>query len=106
MTSRVLTTALIVLCSACTRPDRGTFQGYVEGEFVHVASGVGGRLERLLVTRGQIVAAHAPLFELEATQEQAAVRQADEAVNAAAAQLADLRTGKRSVEVDVVRAQL
>ena len=106
MTSRVLTIAAMVVCSACAKPDSGTYQGYVEGEFVHVASGVGGRLERLLVARGQVVETNAPLFDLEAKQEAAAVRQADEAVKAANAQLADLRTGKRSVEVDVARAQL
>jgi len=106
MTSRVLTIAAMVVCSACAKPDTGTYQGYVEGEFVHVASGVGGRLERLLVARGQVVQTNAPLFDLEAKEEAAAVRQADEAVKAANAQLADLRTGKRSVEVDVARAQL
>jgi hypothetical protein len=55
MTSRVLTIAAMVVCSACAKPDTGTYQGYVEGEFVHVASGVGGRLERLFVVRGQAV---------------------------------------------------
>lgn len=106
MTSRVLTIAAMVVCSACAKPDSGTYQGYVEGEFVHVASGVGGRLERLLVARGQAVGADTPLFDLEAKQETAAVRQADEAIKAANAQLADLRTGKRGAEVDVARAQL
>lgn len=106
MKSIVLTIAAMVVCSACAKPDRGTYQGYVEGEFVHIGSGVGGRIERLFVARGQAVEVGAPLFDLEAKQEAAAVRQADEAVNAANAQLADLRTGKRSVEVDVARAQL
>ncbi len=105
MTSRVLTIAALVAGSACSTPDRGTYQGYVEGEFVHVASGVGGRLERLFVQRGQTIEVDAPLFQLESTQENAAVRQADETLAAAKAQLADLETGKRSVEIDVIRAQ-
>jgi len=92
--------------SACSKDNPGSYQGYVEGEFVHVGSGVAGRLERLFVARGQSVEANAALFELEADQEAAAVRQADEALSAAEAQLADLGTGKRSAEVDVVRAQL
>jgi len=90
----------------CSKNDPGTYQGYVEAEFVHVGSGVAGRLERLFVARGQAVEAKAPLFELEANQETAAVTQADEALSAAKAQLADLGTGKRSAEVEVVRAQL
>jgi HlyD family secretion protein len=101
-----LAMACLVAFSACSNNNAATYQGYVEGEFVHVGSGVAGRLERLLVTRGQAVQANGPLFELEADQEAAAVRQADEALSAAKAQLADLRTGKRDTEVEVVRAQL
>ena len=92
--------------SACSGGGTGTWQGYVEGEFVHVGSGVAGRLERLLVARGQNVTASTPLYELESSQEAAIVRQATEALAAAEAALADLGTGRRTAEVDVVRAQL
>jgi HlyD family secretion protein len=90
----------------CSGEKSSAFQGYVEGEYVHVASPVGGRLQRLLVQRGQTIEAEAPLFELEAEQETAAKRQADEQLNAAQAQLADLKLGKRSPELAVVQAQL
>ena len=96
----------MTLSLACSESRPVTYQGYVEGEFVHVGSGVGGRLERLFVSRGQTVEAHAPLFDLEATQEAAAVKHADEAVNTATAQLADLGTGRRDAELEVVMAQL
>ena len=76
---------------ACSGDKTATYQGYVEGEYVHVASPVGGRLERLLVQRGQTVEAKAPLFSLEAEQETAAKQQADEQLKAAQAQLADLQ---------------
>lgn len=95
-----------IAMSACSGNNAGTYQGYVEGEFVHVGPAVAGRLERLLVSKGQTVDVNAVLFELESTQEAAASKQADEALNAAKAQLADMQTGKRSAEVDVVRAQL
>jgi HlyD family secretion protein len=98
--------AAIATLSACSGGTPGTYQGYVEGEFVHVGSGVAGRLERLVVQRGQNVEANAPLFELESMQEDAAVKQAEEALAAAEAQLADMGTGRRTAEVDVVRAQL
>ncbi len=91
---------------ACSADKPATHQGYVEGEYVHVASALGGRLERLLVQRGQTVEAKAPLFSLEAEQETAAKQQADEQLKASQAQLADLRLGKRTVELDVARAQL
>jgi HlyD family secretion protein len=101
-----LTISAIALVSACSKPGAPTYQGYVEGEFVHVAPAVGGRLEHLLVQRGQTIAANAPLLQLEANQEAAAVRQADEALAAAQAQLADIGTGKRSTEIEVAKAQL
>jgi len=106
--SSVITLTLTVIAgfSACSKNTPSTYQGYVEGEFVHVGSGSAGRLQRLLVTRGQAVAANAALFELEAEQEAAALRQADEALRVAEAQLADLGTGKRDSEVAVLRAQL
>jgi len=91
---------------ACSADQPATYQGYVEGEYVHVASAVGGRLERLLVQRGQTVEAKAPLFSLEAEQETAAKQQADEQLKASQAQLADLRLGKRTPELEVARAQL
>jgi HlyD family secretion protein len=107
MRYRLLVT-MLALAAAAACPARGpeTWQGYVEGEFVHVGSGVGGRLTKLLVARGQTVEAATPLYELDSDQEEAAVRQADDAVAAAGAQLADLGTGKRSAEIDVIEAQV
>jgi HlyD family secretion protein len=99
----LIVTGILASCSGDKSP---SYQGYVEGEYVHVASPVGGRLERLLVQRGQTVEAKAPLFELEADQETAAKRQADEQLKASQAQLADLRVGRRNPELDVAKAQL
>ena len=90
----------------CSGDPPSTYQGYVEGEYVYVASPVGGRLDRLLVQRGQTVEAKAPLFELESDEETAAKRQAEEQLKASQAQLADLRLGKRNPELDVAQAQL
>ena len=95
-----------VFFGGCTGDRPSTFQGYVEGEYVYVASPVGGRLERLDVRRGQSIEARAPLFELEADQETAARRQADEQLKSSQAQLADLKLGRRNPELDVVKAQL
>jgi HlyD family secretion protein len=94
-----------LLAAACSsRP--ASFQGYVEGEFVYLASSQSGHLEHLAVSRGQQLAAGTPVFTLEATEEQAAQRQAQHQLASAEAQLADLQTGKRPPEVEAVRAQL
>jgi HlyD family secretion protein len=102
----VLALAVVASLFACSRHEPSAYQGYVEGEYVHVASGVGGRLEKMLVARGQVIEADTPLFELEAVREGAEVRQAEEALSAAGAQLADLGTGRRHQEIDVTEAQL
>jgi len=97
--------ALIVM-TACSDQKPPTYQGYVEGEFVYVSSSEAGRLDRLLVTRGQQATAKTPLFALESENEAAAQRQAQQQLSVAEAQLKDLLTGKRPLELDVIRAQL
>ncbi len=98
--------AAVAVLAGCGNQDTSTYQGYVEGEFVYVASPVGGRLERLAVQRGQTVTGGAPLFVLESTDEAAARQQAAAQQQAAEAQLADLNLGRRVPEVDAARAQL
>jgi HlyD family secretion protein len=97
---------LSVVVAGCSDSNGARYQGYVEGEFVYLASSQSGRLEQLAVARGQQVARGAPLFTLEATEEKAAQHQAQQQLAAAEAQLADLETGKRAPEVAVVQAQL
>jgi len=101
----LLTIAALAL-AGCSAEKSNSYQGYVEGEYVHVAPAVGGRLDKLRVQRGQTIAANTPLFNLEADAELAARQQADEQLKSAQAQLADLKLGKRKTEVDVVNAQL
>lgn len=98
----VLSAALLSACGDKAAP---VFQGYVEGEFVHVASAQPGRLQQLRVRRGDRVAADAPLFELEAPAERAALQQAQNEMFAAQAALADLQRGQRPQELAVIRAQ-
>ncbi|SMG52781.1 HlyD family secretion protein [Paraburkholderia susongensis] len=98
--------ALCIVCASCSRQPANTWQGYVEGEFLYLASSQAGQLTQLTVSRGQTVTENTPLFALEAQNETEAVAQASEQLRAARAQLADLATGKRPPEVDVTRAQL
>ena len=101
----VVLSAFLAVTGCSGKPSPG-YQGYVEGEFVHVSSSEAGRLVRLSVTRGQRVRVGTPLFALEAINEAASERQARQQLSAAEAQLKDLRTGKRPPELDVIRAQL
>ena len=98
--------AAALLAAGCGREARDVFQGYAEADFIDVATSEPGQLESLGAAKGDAIAAGAPLFALEAAREAAALRQAQEQLAAAQAQLQDLRQGKRPPEVDVVRAQL
>jgi HlyD family secretion protein len=96
----------IILSGGCTDTGENTFQGYVEGEFVYVASPLGGRLEVLSVRRGQTVKVGDPLFQLEKDSETAAVREALERLRQAQNRLADLQKGKRPSEIAALDARL
>jgi len=106
-TLRLLSAPLALLpLFACGNNDQPFYQGYVEGDYVYVASSEPGRLDTLAVRRGQQVDANQPLYALDATREAAARDQALAEVAAARAQLEDIATGKRAPEVDVSLAQL
>jgi len=91
---------------ACTPPDRTLVQGYVEGEFVYVASPYAGALESLKVQRGQQVKEGDLLFRLNGEPEQAAQEEAERRLSQARATLEDAKKGKRPSEIQVIKAQL
>jgi HlyD family secretion protein len=64
---------LLLLLGSCSNSPQDRFQGYVEGEFVYVASPLAGQLESLQVRRGDQVKTGDPLFALDETAEKAAL---------------------------------
>lgn len=97
---------LLLTAPGCNQKQTTSFQGYVEGDYINLASSESGRLDRLLVARGQQVPADTPLFVLDSESEAAAHRQATQQYNAAEAMLKDIQSGKRQKELDVIEAQL
>ena len=97
---------LIVLGAGCTKNTNGSFQGYIEGEYVYIASPLAGALTRLTVARGDSVQAGQLLFELERQSEAAAIAQAEKNLAQAQAQLDDSTKGKRPTEIAALEAQL
>jgi HlyD family secretion protein len=67
---------LSLALAGCQRAASDRVQGYIEGEFVYVASPSPGELQTLHVQRGAEVKAGEPLFELDDTSEKAARDQA------------------------------
>lgn len=103
--------ALAVLCIfvGCSRPAPNRVQGYVEGEFVYIASSHAGALESLHVQRGQHVNAGDPLFVLESASEKAARDQAKAALTLSEKEFARqeklIRTPGATAEHDFDRAR-
>lgn len=85
---KAITIALLSCVASCSNRSPDRFQGYVEGEFVYVASPLAGQLEILSVQRGQQVTTGQPLFALDETAEKAAREQIKAALVLSEAELA------------------
>jgi HlyD family secretion protein len=101
----ILSLAAILLIG-CGQSDSGTYQGYVEGEFVYRASPLGGRLDEAAVKEGDSVRAGDLLFRLDDDLESAAVKEAERRLEASEKHLADLQKGARPSEVRAIEARL
>lgn len=97
---------ILLALGACGNGAPDFYQGYVEGEYVRVASPIAGLLEKLAVQRGTEVHKADLLFILEHENESAARREAVERLKNFEAQLANLQKGRRPTELDAIRAQL
>ena len=76
-----------LLVTGCSPDSSHVFQGYVEGEYVYVASPLGGALTNLAVARGDEVKTGRSLFELERGSEAAALDEAKRNLSRAQANL-------------------
>src|SRR5712692_7704138 len=98
--------AVLRLLTSCSHKNSHWVAGYVEGEFVYVASPLAGRLDSLYVQRGQQVKAGDPFFTLENTSEKSARDEAERRLAQAKANLEDAKKGKRPSEIESIEAQL
>ncbi len=103
-----LAVAFIVaaIFAGCEPSPSDQVQGYVEGEYVYVASPYAGALRSLSVRRGTLVNTGDPLFTLEQASEKSIRDEADRRLIQARANLEDAKKGKRPSEIDSLRAQL
>lgn len=79
--------AVLPFLAGCSGDDSGNYQGYIEGEFVYVASPIGGALTNLCVARGDTVKAGQLVFELERQSEAAELAVAQKNLDQAQASL-------------------
>jgi HlyD family secretion protein len=102
----LLVAAALAGLTGCERGHSGIIQGYVEGEYVYVASPLAGQLQKLHVRRGDQVKEGVMLFELDNIPEKAAVEEAQRRLNQAKATLEDVKKGRRPTEMAALEAQL
>lgn len=98
--------AAALLLAACAEPANDFYPGYAEAEYVRLTTPIAGTLVKLHVQRGDKVKADAPAFVLEQENERAARAEAAARVQRAAAQLANLKKGRRPDELAAIQAQL
>lgn len=82
------------------------YLGYVEGEFVRVASPIAGALTHLSIKRGMDVTVGTSLFVLEQENEIAARDEALRRYERAKFQLNNIQVGKRPEEIEVIQDTL
>jgi HlyD family secretion protein len=100
--------ALVALAAlaGCARHEPTGWQGYIEGDFVYVASPIAGQLETLSVEKGSRVDAGAPLFALDHRAESAARGEAADRLRSVRSKLEDLEKGSRPTEIAALEAGL
>ena len=82
------------------------WNGYVEADYVYAAALSPGQIATLAVHEGDIVRVGDVLFSLNQSQQMAMLDSAKAGVAVAEANLANLTTGGRQDEIDVIRASL
>ncbi len=98
--------AATLVLSACGGRESQVLPGYVEAELLHVAPLATGTLASVAVARGQRVEAGQPLFAMDGAPELHAAEAAAARQERAAAQWANLRTGKRPLELAALEQQV
>ena len=100
---------LIVVATlvGCEKPENNSWQGYIEGEFVLLASPYAGQLQKLFVHRGDKIDVGKPVFALESESERAARTEAEQRLRTAQAKLENLQaTVRRTAEIEALRAEI
>ncbi len=97
---------LAAALAGCSPSATDRLHGYIEGDYVYVASPFAGALEELTVRRGAEVKAGDPLFTLARMPEQSARDEAEKRLGQARAALEDARKGLRPSEIEALSAAL
>ncbi len=101
-----LLSLLALVLSGCRPTESDALPGYIEGDFVRVASQLSGQLMTLSVAKGERVKQGSSLFTLDRDNEHNVVLQAKANVEQAVHTLHDMEKGSRPEELDQIRAEI
>ena len=97
---------LLIALVGCQKQEEGVWQGYVEGEYVLLASPYAGQLQKLFVRRGDQIESGKPVFVLEQESERQARAEAEERMKSAQARLENLQVPMRPPQIQALKEQL
>ncbi len=98
---------LLTACQSANGSDQGNrFSGVLEGTKVNVVAEVGGRITDIAVDEGDAVMLGQPVVTLDDAALRAQVKQAEAALSAAEADLAQVNAGTRQEAIDAAEAAL
>ncbi len=87
--------AITILCALVGCSRETSLQGYIEGEYIYLASNYSGILKQLYITRGDLVRQNQLLFVLDSEPELSELHQAQYQLAHAEEILSDLKTAQR-----------
>jgi HlyD family secretion protein len=102
-----LAVGLLAAATSCgDESSRGTYQGYIEGDYLYISSPSGGKVERISVEKGARVEAGALLYELDQEPEASSYQEAESLHSAAKALYKDKTKGRRPTEIAAIEASI
>lgn len=102
----LLVLGAILALPGCSPEPTAAWHGYVEGEFLYLASPAAGYLDSLPHARGSRVSSGAPVFSISADPDEQSLRAAEARTEAARSQAANLQQPRRDTEVAALEAQV
>ena len=97
---------IVIYLIGCNEKGPDYFQGYVEGEYLYIASSAKGELTKLAVIKGQKVDQNAPLFQLDPNPEVLQIGELEQRILQSQSKLADIGKGSRPSEIKAIVARL
>lgn len=97
--------SVLILTGCDNKPDN-MLSGYSHGEFVYLSYSGNEKIERILINKGDNVAAGQELVKIESFDAQNIFLRAEEKLSAESALLRNLESGERPEELDIIRSQI